>query len=44
VRGRDYERSIVTGRLARDVESDEGVEGFVGRGGWVRIEYWRMKG
>jgi hypothetical protein len=39
VRGRDYERSIVTGRLACEVESDEGVEGFVGRGGWVGIEY-----
>jgi hypothetical protein len=38
VRGRDYERSIVTGRLARDVESDEGVEGFVGRGGWVGVK------
>ncbi|KAH7078203.1 DNA polymerase ligase-domain-containing protein [Paraphoma chrysanthemicola] len=39
VRGRDHERSVVTGRLAREVESDEGVEGFVGRGGWVGIEY-----
>ncbi|KAF2031268.1 hypothetical protein EK21DRAFT_63664 [Setomelanomma holmii] len=39
VRGRDFERSVVTGRLARDVESDEGVEGFVGRGGWVGIEH-----
>ncbi|EFQ94675.1 hypothetical protein P3342_011143 [Pyrenophora teres f. teres] len=39
VRGRDHERSIVTGRLAREVESDEGVEGFVGRGGWTGIEY-----
>jgi ketosteroid isomerase-like protein len=38
VRGREHERSVVTGRLARDVESDEGVEGFVGRGGWVGIE------
>jgi hypothetical protein len=37
VRGRDFERSVVTGRLARDVESDEGVEGYVGRGGWVGI-------
>ncbi|KAF2856721.1 hypothetical protein T440DRAFT_437682 [Plenodomus tracheiphilus IPT5] len=37
VRGRDVERSVVTGRLARDVESDEGVEGFVGRGGWVGV-------
>jgi hypothetical protein len=39
VRGRDHERSVVTGRLAREVESDEGVEGFVGRGGWTGIEY-----
>lgn len=38
VRGRDFERSVVTGRLARDVERDEGVEGFVGRGGWTGIE------
>jgi hypothetical protein len=38
VRGRDFERSVVTGRLAADVESDEGVEGFVGRKGWVGIE------
>ena len=39
VRGRDHERSIVTGRLAREVESDEGLEGFVGRGGWTGIEH-----
>ncbi|OAG25818.1 hypothetical protein CC77DRAFT_1026979 [Alternaria alternata] len=39
VRGRDHERSVVTGRLAREVESDEGLEGFVGRGGWTGIEY-----
>jgi hypothetical protein len=38
VRGREYERSVVTGRLAREVESDEGVEGFVGRGGWTGVE------
>lgn len=38
VRGRDHERSVVTGRLARDVESDEGCEGYVGRGGWKSIE------
>ncbi|KAF1958537.1 hypothetical protein CC80DRAFT_524077 [Byssothecium circinans] len=37
VRGRDYERSIVTGRLAKEVESDEGVEGFKGRSGWMGI-------
>ena len=39
VRGRDHERSVATGRLAKEVESDEGVEGFVGRGGWVGIEH-----
>lgn len=38
VRGRDVERSVVTGRLARDVESDEGCEAYVGRGGWKGIE------
>lgn len=38
VRGRDYERSVVTGRLARDVEGDEGCEGYIGRGGWKSIE------
>ncbi len=38
VRGRDYERSIVTGRLARDVENDEGCNGYIGRGGWKGIE------
>jgi len=39
VRGRDHERSIITGRLAREVESDEGLEGFVGRDGWAGIEH-----
>ncbi|KAH9863428.1 hypothetical protein IAQ61_009706 [Plenodomus lingam] len=34
VGGREVERSVVTGRLARDVEGDEGVGGFVGRRGW----------
>lgn len=38
VRGRDHERSVVTGRLARDVENDEGCEGYIGRGGWRSIE------
>lgn len=38
VRGRDFERSVVTGRLAAEVENDEGVEGYVGRGGWVGVE------
>lgn len=37
VRGRDFESSVVTGRLAAEVESDEAVEGFVGRAGWVAI-------
>ncbi|KAF2440339.1 hypothetical protein P171DRAFT_499674 [Karstenula rhodostoma CBS 690.94] len=37
VLGREVERSVVTGRLAREVEGDEGVEGFVGRTGWVGI-------
>lgn len=39
VRGRDYERSVVTGRLAREVEADEAVEGYVGRAGWIGIEH-----
>ena len=38
VRGRDHERSVVTGRLARDVERDEGCEAYIGRGGWKSIE------
>lgn len=38
VRGRDYERSVVTGRLAREVECDEGCEAYIGRGGWKSIE------
>jgi len=37
VMGKEVERSVVTGRLAREVESDEGVMGFVGRMGWVGI-------
>jgi hypothetical protein len=37
VRGRDWERSVVTGRLAAEVQSDEGCREFVGRGGWVGI-------
>ncbi|KAL1611814.1 hypothetical protein SLS60_000034 [Paraconiothyrium brasiliense] len=37
VLGREVESSVVTGRLAKEVESDEGVEGFVGRAGWVGI-------
>lgn len=38
VRGRDHERSVVTDRLAREVESDEGCVGYVGRGGWESVE------
>ena len=34
VRGRDFERSVVTGRTGGEVLGDEGVEGFVGRKGW----------
>ena len=39
VQGRDVERSVVTGRLARDVENDEGLEGYTGRKGWVGITH-----
>lgn len=34
VRGPDFERSVVTGRLGSDVLSDEKVEGFVPRMRW----------
>lgn len=37
VRGREHERSIVTGRLADEVMVDEGVEKFVGRKMWRPI-------
>ena len=37
VRGREIERSVVTGRLAEEVMSDEGVKGYVGRKGWRPI-------
>jgi len=37
VRGRDFERSVVTGRSADEVMSDEGVQGFVGRKMWRPI-------
>ena len=39
VRGRDHERSVVTGRLAQEVENDEGVHNFMGRAGWMGIEH-----
>lgn len=34
VLGRDVERSVVTGRTAKSILEDEGVEGFVPRGLW----------
>lgn len=37
VRGRNHERSIVTGRNADEVMEDEGVEKFVGRKMWRPI-------
>ncbi|KAL8756703.1 MAG: hypothetical protein Q9199_002749 [Rusavskia elegans] len=37
VRGRDHERSVVTGRTAEEVMGDEGVEGFEGRKGWRAV-------
>lgn len=37
VRGKEFEKSVVTGRLAKEVESDEGVVGFVGQARWVGI-------
>ena len=37
VMGREMERSVVTGRTADKVMSDEKVEGFVGRKGWRAV-------
>ena len=37
VRGRDHERSIITGRLSDDVMMDAAVESFVGRKMWIPI-------
>ncbi|KAL8841087.1 MAG: hypothetical protein Q9176_003428 [Flavoplaca citrina] len=37
VRGRDHERSVVTGRTADEVMEDEGVDGFTGRKGWRAV-------
>ena len=37
VRGREFERSVVTGRTGGEVLGDEGVEGFVGRKGWRAV-------
>ena len=40
VRGRDIERSILTGRNSDEVMRDEGVKGFVGRKGWRAVVEW----
>lgn len=37
VRGPEMERSVVTGRLERDILQDEKVEGFVPRRGWRAV-------
>jgi hypothetical protein len=37
VLGTEVEQSVVTRRLAREVESDEAVEGFVGRVNWEPV-------
>ena len=37
VRGRDVERSVLTGRNAEEVMRDEEVRGFVGRRGWRAV-------
>lgn len=37
VRGREVERSVVTGRTAGEIMRDDGVEGFVGRKGWRAV-------
>ncbi|OAQ98740.1 hypothetical protein LLEC1_07724 [Akanthomyces lecanii] len=37
VRGRDFERSVITGRLGADILRDEGVDGFVPRMGWKPV-------
>lgn len=37
VRGRDVERSVITGRTADEVMADEEVKGFVGRKGWRAV-------
>lgn len=41
MRGGDCERSVVTGRLAQEIENDEVADGYKGRGGWVEIEHQR---
>lgn len=37
VKGRDHERSVVTGRTADDVMQDEDVDNFTGRKGWRAV-------
>lgn len=37
VRGPEIERSVVTGRLRREVLEDEGVQGFIPRQGWRAV-------
>ena len=37
VQGRDFERSVITGRLGAEVLADEGVEGYVPRQGWQAV-------
>lgn len=37
VRGPDTERSVVTGRLGREIMEDEGVKGFVRRRAWRAV-------
>ena len=37
IRGPDAERSVVTGRLGKDVLADEKVDGFVPRKGWRAV-------
>lgn len=37
VRGRDFERSVITGRLGADILRDEGVDGHVPRMGWKPV-------
>jgi hypothetical protein len=37
VRGREHERSLITGRLAEDIMADDGIQEFVGRKMWRPI-------
>lgn len=37
VRGREHERSVVSGRLAQDVMDDEGIKSYAGRKMWRPI-------